>query len=331
MAILFAGGEDIDFGLQVGTMTTITGTLYQRAGYSRHALVPFFNANLGDGLRGFSYGALSAPATSFWFSMQANMPMTFSNGFDAVCFFSADGKPRVSFRPNGSGSIVFGSYSNTGTFTALATSPNATVNENKLGKWDIQVVTGASGMLRCYYNGTLVLSFDGNVPLGSAAAISQFGFQATTNGVNSYFSEFIVATTDTRTMALRTHVANAAGSASGWTGSFSALNDALADGSAFVYANTTGAVATYALTDPPQDLAAVKSVTVSARMARGDSGPTNTALVLRTDNTVVEGGTLPVDTGWGRLNQTWEKNPVTNSVWTIDQITALEAGFVSKP
>lgn len=331
MAILFAGGEDIDFTLPPVGVRADTSSSYRRAAYSRYAINPNYYGDAGNGLLGYCYGDFSQPAQSLWFSVRAVFPLNFGSGKDTVSFFSEDGKRRISLRNAGTRRIEIVVYDDYGTATQLAMTDVNVLPSFEHARYDLQIATGSSGRIRFYYNGMMVASFDGAISLGSASSLTKFGFQQLMSGSDSYYSEFIVATVDTRLMEIRTHTLTGPGTHNDWTGDASLISENLAAGSNFLRANTTNAVSTFAVSDRPSTGFDVVAVVASARLARGENGPTNASLVVRTNATTLEANTVAVDGGWQRTNKIWDKNPATNNVWTAAELDAIEVGIKTKP
>lgn len=327
MAIFFMGGEDIDFApLGTVSVNTVAGETY-RADYARCSLGVAGSGVGGNGWR----GAFSAPASDFWMGVRVacDAPSNVDPGLPLVTFADA-GSRRLGLLVTSARTLVLGAWDAAGAFTKLAESaPGA--QPAALHKLDLHLTYGAAGSVRVFVNQTEVITYNGDVTRSSSSTLNGFTLAHPATTGNAFFSEVFVTDRDSRTLMLKTHipVGNEAGNQ--WQGGFSDIDEAAVNESDTISTNATDQVATFNVNQLPAGTnLAIRGFKVSGYAARGETGPQKLELGVTTNSQTVYSADLAVDTGWTRLNNVWEQNPVTNSQWLADDINAIKIGVKSK-
>jgi hypothetical protein len=322
MAILDCFAEDIDF-VDSGAITTGTGFI--RAGYSRCCI------HSSDGGYRKSTVFPGGYVTSCWFSFQAgyNNNGTGNNLWAGL----VDNATAASGLWIGigatAGTIALFKFDGT-TKTILAS--NATVfypgNSNIQGRFDVQLVSyGATATVNVYFNAALIITFTGNVTVSGVTQLNCVGLNGF-SGNSRGFSEFIVATDDTRTRAgLLTGALTGAGTTDAWTGLFSNINGTSFSDANPINSNVAAQDEQFNITDAPAILYSVDAVKIAARMAVS-STPTATQIKLGYNSA----GTVAFGTGStktpGAVYSTQAQldliNPVTGVAFTSSEINALQ-------
>lgn len=327
MAILFMGGEQIDFS-PLGTTSIVTtgGGLY-RADYARCALVVgASNTSLGNAYR----APFTAASANFWLGARVSIPNTnlaADPGRPFLGFYDGSAL-RLGLLMDVNRAIHIGVYDDASLFTKIASS--APSQPTGLFKLDVSITYGATSTLRVFVNQTEVISFSGTgVPRNNSASLSAFALSsASTDG--TAWSEIVVAERDTRTLMLKTHAPTTTGTGSQWTGTYADIDEVGIDEADGISTSTADQVSTFGIDDLPAGNLAVRGFKVAGYAARGEVGPSKLDLAVKTNNDTAFSSDLAVDTGWTRLGWIWENNPVTNQAWTIEEINGLEIGVKSR-
>jgi len=324
-AILWTGGEEIDFPR--GATVTANTAGYHRSGYGRHTI------NVAAGFVGISNAFPSGPVTSAWFSVQAYM-----NVINANLKLVGLGKSGTS---NGlwlgiggtAGKIALWKYDGT-TWTLLATETGTSVPSTGLNyKYDMQVISyGASATVNIYVNGSASpkLTYTGDVTVGGNTNLDNVQiFQ--TNTAWTYYSEFIVADTDTRLMSVVTLAPSAAGTTNQWTGAYTDISESTLNDATLVSSATSGQNFQCNLNDLPSTSLAIKAVKATARGVQTGGGIAGLALGLYTSATVSVPSASALTTTWDTYETLYQTNPVTSSAFTPTEVNALQLNLQSAP
>lgn len=324
MAILWCGGEDIDFpnGSALLSNTTACRPGYARTGVSASGpawSLPF----VGGGI------------TSGWVS---NYSSYNSSGVTSLLAFglvsSASGNGSGIWLGNGSaaGSVALFKYDGT-TTTQLASNGVAywTVNTVVVNKFDMQIINyGASSTVNVYVNGALAFNFVGSTAITGVSSLDCVGIRWGTAGNTRGMSEFIVADEDTRSMSVVTMAPSAAGTTDNWAGLFSAVNPIVINDANSVTTNTVALDEQFNLIDLPTGVFSIPMVKVTAR-ASTSTGATATkiALGVNSGGTVAVGSNITLTTSFADQEQFFANNPVTSAAWTQAQMNPLQVNMRS--
>lgn len=336
--ILFAGTEDFSFlcdsGATCGTTTTGGGTNF-RSAYSRSA----FNVS--------GSGATNDPPTNRFTTIGNLGSATFtatqeiwlhfiytqtSNGTDAnaqlIRFKDDAGNAAIIARGTGSaGQIKFSSRTSGGVFTDLVTCSATTYpSSTPLQQIDIDIKLAASGFIHAYANGVDYCDFVGDTTNGDASTkwnnVTLAGAKSTDT---SYYSEVIVATTNTNGMGYLSSYANAAGNQTQFTGTNACttiLNNNPVNDASFAATATnsqTEQCATY--NTLPSGVFTVEAVIIKARALRGAAGPQNFQFDPRVGGTDYPGTNVNPTTSFANYSSILATNPATSAAWTTSDVS----------
>jgi hypothetical protein len=213
-----------------------------------------------------------------------------------------------------------------GTTTQLGSNFGLQYNNNShvTSKLDFNINYGASGTVTIYQNGVSMFTFSGDTTTDSVTSLSgcyikcgcpvQAGL--TLNAILSW-SEFIVADVDTRSMSLQTLQPVANGNTHNFdTGTPAAanvnettLNDATLDGS-----SSAGQIDQYTIGSLVSG-ATIIAVGISARMAKGSSGPSKMDLGFRISGADYWSSDISLNLAWTCQQNWWLTDPSTSASW----------------
>ena len=321
MAILWCGGEDIDFP-NGNTPNVDTTAGHFNSGYGRCALNATFNQTVKSTV--FPGGAI----TTCWFSFYA---FPFSN--TVVC------QRQIALGLSGGVSgLYIGSDSATAsriaickfdgtTTTQLAAETGNSIPNITLMRVDLNMVSfGATCVVTLYVNGTQVINATVNTLVTGVTNLDSVFLARNVNASLQWnCSEIIVADEDSRSFRLVTMAPNAAGTTSQWTGAFTnvnpvTINDANAD-----FTNTAAQDQQYNLIDLPAGSFAVKACKLAARaMHTSGSVATGVQLGVNSGGTVNVGTTQVLTTAFATYERWMPTNPVTATAWAQSDMNPLQ-------
>ena len=324
MAILFMGGEELDFARLYGnafTTASTTGTF--RPAYARAAL-----ACRGDG-GSAARGDFKMSSGNFWFTgrMYADATVWIDSGWTAFLHFSSGSFKRLGLEINGTTRFVrLVTYDNSGNPSTLAQSSESFIQSINLHRIDVQVAYSTSGRVRFFFNQVPFLDFSGDVTSGGATNLTSFTVNTINNNAAraTYWSEMIVAERDTRTLSLRTHAPVATATGHEWLGTQADVGEITADEATMITTEEADKEAKFTVAQLPAGNFAVRAFSVSAYAARGATGPSAIQLGVGSNGNDGFSTDKLLDTGWTHASEIFETNPVTGNSWTINEINAIE-------
>jgi len=329
-SILFAGGEDIDFVLVGGVAPDTTAGNF-RAGYARLALA------VGGPAQRFYTPALTAGST-FWFHAVAKVQNgTTSTNNEMMCALSADGLCRLVIRSAATNQTVKISKKDAaGTYTDLCTATSGSFPLTSATKMDWSISYSTSGSTTLYVGGVNVCSFSGDVTTNSTTQLNQF-YMSNPDGFGGFWwSEIIVATTDTRDMSLFTCAPQTNGTTQNWTGTASSVNPTTINDTLSISTGSANTVGNFTCPSLPSGNFTVPAVVQSARVQGVPGSLTN----FRFNSRPVGGGadfdtTADIPVGGVFLNypnSIVTTNPATSAPWTTGALgSGVNFGIKSRP
>lgn len=329
MTILWMGGEDIDLTSRSGGAFQSADTTQYRAAYARGNLQ--FSSYSG------TWGIMKWPAayTSFWFSARIRRDglITSPSRFLGFNRSGSNGEREVlGFRNlSATNKLVLAKYNNVSAVeTVLQTSTADMPSLGVLSKWDVAVDNyGANGRVRVWIDGTLLVDYTGDLTIPSGPA-NLDGVRLTGNTTgNNYmceFSELNLADEDTRVFSGNTLFPNGAGSNSGLVGDYTMVDEAVINDADVVSGDTAGLKSTFAMSNTAAGSFIVKGLMLSARCAKGVSGPGSVRLGFRLSGQEWWSAPIAVDTAWATVQVLLQTNPLTNNRWTTAELDAIECG-----
>jgi hypothetical protein len=330
MTILFAGGEDTSFTIYGGVQWgTGPGSGGNRPAFSRLAAeiqqstavdpptmriqTPAFTPSAAIWIHGWVFNG-DAAGNNFTVNQQVALAR------------SPDGVSRVLLRATTTRNLLKLSTRNAaGTITDVATATTI-IPINVLAQidWLINFSTGST----LYVNGAAALTYAGDLRTDAATALNQIDISGMNyNFWGDYWSEIIVADTDTRSMGLWTLPPAAAGNAQSWTpNTLGNINKTAINDSTFISTTANTALTEWTtLTAPPSGTWTVQAIVQNARVQVSTTGPQHFDFVARTASTdFLAGAPQAPSLAFSNFQHIWPVNPNTGLPW---QITDIAAGF----
>lgn len=318
MAVLWCGGEDIDFP-NGSTVVSTNGATF-RSGFARCSVCGSGYAK-SDPFTG-------TPATSGWLAWR--MFVSDGGGNTANCIGigrSSAGNAGIFLTIGGGNNDmsraslnVFNGSGN----TVLATTATGSVTHSNSGpptRFDLQYVNyGVNGTLNLFVNGNLVLTYSGNI---SVPGITD-GFDsvvlgpATLNANPLSSSEIIVADESTLGwQGLVTAAPNGNGTTQQWSNpAYTNINPISINDANSAYTDVVSQDEQVALLPEPAGNYAIKAVRVIAR-ANGPAGavPTGIELGFNNGTTVAVGSSHAITTQFEPYSDIFVTDPTTGQPW----------------
>ena len=237
MAIYFFGTEDIDFPGSSFPSTQTTAGFYRSHLRSSIYLAVHQTAFMQSTT--FAVGEI----TSGWLSFYVYTPIVISHidGWIYAGFCKSGGNKGI-YVGNDSGYALIYHYDGT-TKTLLATSDDAVFPESTIRRVDLQIQSyGASATVNVYVNGSLAVSYSGDISISGVTGFDRVGICGVRNysvsWLSMYYSEIIVADQDTRSLSVVNLYPTAVGSTNSWTGPYTNVDEAANSDLDFIYTNT---------------------------------------------------------------------------------------------
>lgn len=284
MTYLFVGSEELDFQQIFGQVLTSNDRRYFRPQYARASLqIPG-----GSDLYNIAIGHFPSSQNKFWMGARLYQPSTNSTSSwrSFIAFYTGTTK-KIAIQMNNQRQIRFVSHMGSPgaeNLTVLNTSLVGAMNTDNVIKFDL-FVDFQAGRMVAYVNQIEVLSHTGMLRNGPSDSVDRFGLSAASvfEGNPSNWSEVVVATRDTRTLAVASLVPTHTRTNT-WdnTSDHTAIDEYTLDESDII-----------STTEPEKDIVmsvsevpggnnlTVRAVKVSAYAARAESGPQGLALGIQ--------------------------------------------------
>lgn len=329
MAILFMGGEELDFERLYGSAATSVSAATFRSGFARASL-------MCPGLMGSAArGLFTQPSANFWFTarIHADATVWIDSGWTTFLTFSDGLVKRLGFQVNGTTrALRVVKWDDGGNPFVLTGTSESFIQSIALHRIDVQITYGTTGRIRFYFNQVQFADFTGDITSGSTTTLNSFTVSTMNNSDSraTYYSEIIAAERDTRTLSLRTHAPVATSTGHEWLGSQSDVAEITLNETTMITTEEADKLAKFTVNSLPAGNFSVRAFSVAAYAARGSTGPQGIQLGVGTNGTDSFSATKTLDTGWTRISQIFETNPVTNTVWTINEVNSIEITAKSK-
>jgi hypothetical protein len=320
--ILFAGGEDLDF-MSIGSPIGVNTSNCYNSTYARESVYTTNNS-------GAYY--LVTPVFTSSSTVWAHFDFSSCTGNGAnqnipwVVFNDSSGVTRIYLQfANGSAPAPVKIYKENAalTSTLLATS-TSTIFFNSLGTIDIYINYGVSGTITVYQNGSQIVTYSGDTTTDGNTALAQLELgSAVTN--NTFYSQVIVSTTDSRTMHLATITPVANGNTMAWTGAVGNINTASYNDADTISSAASGQIGEFTASALPSGTFSIQAVVQSARAEATTGGPQNLKFDTRTGGTSYQSANQTLSTAFALYQYIWATNPNTSVAWTTSDLGA--AGF----
>jgi len=341
--LLFSGGEDIDFicnsggGCGVSTSGNFFRSAWAREAYEAGGTTSDPPVNR------FATPVFSASST-LWIHAQycsdyyGSCGINTSANTQLLRVLDSGGNPAVIISGTGSSQqLVISSRTAAGAFTPLVTCSSAF--NPSLTQLDLYINYGTSGEVTLYNNSVQVCDFKGDVTNGDGATtLDQIEFASSWNGIGGAWSEVIIATTDTRSMARFTANTSGDGNTVGFSGTnicSSIWNAIGANDANYGYSGSNNVVheCTIKSSVPPGSYSVIGLV-MSARVLVGASGPQHFDFVTRTNGADYTSTDLaPITNFTNFTNYIQTVNPATSNPWSVTdfQASGFNLGEETKP
>lgn len=319
MAILWCGGEDIDFpnGSLVDVGTT---NLYFRSGYARCAIRSMAGLAVAKSSL-FSGGEIS----SGWLHCYVYVAGTSASNFHVGFGKSSTSKYIGIGHGNPYTKLTLFSYDGT-TLTALAVETGNSLTQGQLYTIDIQLINyGASSTINVYVDENLTITYAGSTSISGVTGFDSV-FLGGVSGAYFYTSEIIVSDEDTRNLiGLKTLVPTGNGTHTDMSNDYTAVDEITTDPSDRVYSDTDGHQESFTLTDLDSTDVAIKAIKVAAHATKSsDSTPTSLNLGVRSGLTTNVNDNHPLTLSWSTVERLMQVNPVTSVAFTPAEANAME-------
>jgi hypothetical protein len=336
MTILFAGGEDHEFG---GTFSVVTTAGRFRSGYARCALE--LESTSGTKL----LSPQITPQTTLWAQCWAYFSQIYAanaaiNNDDGTLFsWYLGGTPYLRLTHSSSNNTSVGGmrlWKWGGSSWASLGYTTDTLPAHLLMKITTKVVVDPSaGVFELYVNDGLWFSLTGIDTQGANPGttvdqVALWNAYTSITGQPTDYSEMIVADADPRPYSLRTLVPNGAGNHGGWSGAYTDVDETTLSDADVIASATPGDQVSFAFSDLAaagayQNLA---GVLISARAIQDGAGPTTLKGLARSGTT--DSATAGQTVSATDLKQFLIANdPATAAPWTREAVNAAEFGLES--
>lgn len=319
MAILWCGGEEIDFAPMPASVTTAGRW---RAAYSRQAVYASNPA----------YSAAFGPVVSAWVSAQVYVYATSLIRILGLVNGATRKGLHFGFDSGGSNLAKGAVYKHDGsTYTLLASETGSSFVADSITKLDMQITSyGPTGNIKVYANGALIIDFTGDLSVAGVTNLDRFVVQGYVSSIsNTPLSEIIVADEDTRLFSLKTLIPNAAGDANSFTsGGYTEIDELALSDADTMYSATPGQAVQVGLTGMPTGDFVVKAVKLAARVADGVGGM-GMKMGVKTNAAIHLGAAVTLDASWRSIEALQHTNPATGNRYTPAEIEALQLAFES--
>jgi len=327
MAIL-AVVDEIECFTNESSLTTVGQTTVkdsgQRGGFRTNSSNPL-NIDLASGVDEVwvrvLVGALSASSTSIPVISFVNS----GTGKDNLQLFhiATTSHPNWRFR-----------YNSTGTTYVTLAEMDLTETES-VTEFIIYWKRGASGVLKCWISGTLIVSVSGayNTPDTTFDRIKFSGTSASTSTSVMFIAGSVIVADEPIFDCFVDHISpDGSGTYSEWTGAYTDVDDSAEapfwNTSTDINVNATGQrfLATYASMDALDASREVAAVQLAARgILESGSTPTDVLFKSRLSSTDYLLNSLNLSTTASNARQTMNADPATNA-WTESNVNAIEFG-----
>lgn len=317
MAILWAGTSIADMASSSGTATTTSG-----------AIATTVSEGINCANMQVCLSPTFAPTDEFWFSetyqwAAATLPNTSSLN---LAFCDTAGTPILRMRLASTGGVhQFDKWSGSA-WSMVAQTPIGFTGRNRI---DIHVKIAASGWIRLYVNGALLLNFEGNTLAGTGAVNRVI--LGSGQGSASYecrHSAFMFSDADTRALDFYQRLPTGNGAETDWTGGYTDVDETGINDADFVKATSVGDTETFTFAALPSE---TNSRKLEALVLSGRSRSAGSIQRIKGISRV--GGTnyeepAAYDASPAFNAQQWviPVNPATGNPWTGTEVDGAQFG-----
>lgn len=321
MAILWCGGEDIDFSMGSAVQIVTTAGRF-RSGYARCCLTSNAAGSYAKTLA-FSGGTI----TSCWVSFRVFFLGTSASVTTLILGLVDSTTTASGLWVGGNSSGKLGLFTYDGSTKTQLVAESGTSWVSALSRMDLQLVNyGASSTVNLYCDGTLICTFSGDCTVSGVTAVDAIGIAGVRDASNQAFvSEIMVGDEDLRAFpGLVTLALTGAGTTDEWTGIFSTINQITISDANPNYVNLNDKQQQFNVTDLPSGTFDIRAVKLAARAAKAAGTPTQIALGYNSGGSVAVGSDIALTTAYATYEQLNLTNPVTTSAWLQSEMNGLQ-------
>lgn len=328
MAILWCGGEDIDFPNNAPVPVVTAG--YFRSAYSRCGVRGNTSSSISKS-NPFAGGAITSAWLSFRyyaFTVSSNIAATPQHAIGVGLSGTTKGLFVGIVATTPWTQVGLTKYDGTAT-TLLAQETGNSGTVGTINRIDMQIINyGTSATVNVYFNNSLIITFTGDVSISGMTNFDSVFMADSSNNTSMMWncSEIIVANEDTRGFpGLATLALTGAGTTDQWTGVFSTINQTTINDGTPNYTNTPNQDQQFNVTDLPAGIFNIRAVKIAARSAVGaGAAVSKLSLGYNSGGTVAVGTPIVVPAGYATLEQLDLINPVTGVAWQQAEMNALQ-------
>ena len=327
MAILWCGGEDIDFVERLWCQP-YTGAGYGwDSNFSRCSMRGGFGSGANTVM---AKGAIFTPVSSFWLHLFGQRPhsgadytvwgLKNSNSTSAICIGNWSDDEKLAVRKINS--------SNVDTLVGNETGQSFLYGINYTFDLFVSGFGTSDGVVKLYKNGILLIDLTSvDLTVGGDTTVDQFAVYTTnTGGAYTYCSEIIVSDEDTKLMRLKTLAPDGAGDTNDWTGAYTDIDEITKSDVDLIYTETKGDDFQANLTGMPAGTYKVKAVKTVAR-ATDPQGILGLKVGVKTNSAVHLSDAHTLGAGFAVLEKMYQNNPETASAFTSGEVDALQLAY----
>jgi len=325
MSIIWCGGEELDF-IKNSVNAPAFASSYSRTSYARGAIQLYahntpYLSNI--------FTSVNSNTWLHWYMQHQSGTVIDTNCFPVGLYNSVTGDA-IGVNFNASDYWCISKRTAAGTITNFVEDTVAAISLNTLTSYDLHIETyGSSGAIHFYRNGNLMLTYTGDITVGSTTDFNQVQLRRINSTWGTYISEIIVADEDTRLMSLKTLAPNAAGDTNNWEGTYANIDELAYSDADTIYTDTVEEDAIFNLTGMPAGDFICKAVKIVFRGTDGVGG-IGVQAGIKTNSALHLGSTITLGGVWDQYEQLYNQNPETLNRFTPAEIEALQIAFRSK-
>jgi hypothetical protein len=206
-----------------------------------------------------------------------------------------------------------------GTETQLGSSFQMSLSQYLQDKLDVYFDNAASGNVKIYLNGVLYFNYSGDTRTETTSmAHVRLGNNATAVNSQMHWSEIMVLDHDTRTCSLQPLIPAANGNTHDFdvgTPAAANINEISVSDSTVDGATTNGMIDQYTINAIAAGTYTILALGITARAAKGDTGPANLQLGVRITATDYWDSSQALTVAWEAYQKWWTVSPATSATW----------------
>jgi len=276
-----------------------------------------------------------AAQTDVWFSGYARW--SFTSG--TLTLFQIDDTAGAGLWRLARGSNLTLQIWNGASWDIVATGSTSFGSSSGLKRFDVHLsLDNVTGVFEIYLDGVLEATFTGDTirtasTTFDAASYRNIAVSSTSN--TTVWSAMFASTTDSKVIDYQQLLPNANGTATSWTGDFNNINSGVVgqlDDIGGIRTTASAQAEQFGVTNTNVALAGrtVVAVGVSGRGFKGQTGPTNLEVGVRSGTTDSWATPFALDTVGKPTHAIFATNPDTASDWTLGEVDTMEIGVRSQ-